>query len=93
MALYDKGKVIPDRSTLSSNLEQTVRKRVEQEVMKKILRESGYEEQVRLRMKTLSPVLDDYKESLAAEVFNVLEKHREQCWRDVVSEMGNRIEL
>lgn len=90
---YDKGKVIPDPTTLTNSLEQTVRKRVEQEIADEILREAGYEERVRQRMLHLSPSLTERCELLVEEVSNVLDDHREQCWHDVVSNIGNQIEL
>ncbi|AOZ93617.1 hypothetical protein [Paenibacillus crassostreae] len=93
MTEYDKGKVIPDTITLTNSLEQTVRKRVEQEIVDEILREAGYEERVRLRMLHLSTSLTKRCELLVEEVSNVLNDYREKCWHDVVSNIGNQLEL
>ncbi|KJD42489.1 hypothetical protein QD47_27955 [Paenibacillus terrae] len=93
MSEYDKGKVIPDSSTLMLSLEQSIQQRVEQEIMNEILREAHLEERVRQRMLHLSPELSERYKVLEEEVYHVLDNQREQCWREVISNISDQIEL
>ncbi len=93
MSEYDKGKVIPDSSTLKLSLEQSIHQRVKQEVTNEILQKAHLEELIDQRMAHLLPELNERYKVLEEEVYHVLDNQREQCWREVISNISDQIEL
>lgn len=91
MAKFGKGKLIPPDAVMENKLKESAISKIRDKVEEKILREAGYEDQVKETTERLIPVLEEESGTLREVVTQDLEKTPENQWSKPVDQVAEEI--
>ena len=89
MEMFGQGKLIPPESVLAEELNEQVRKKLEQDITDQILKEHDAEGQINQAFEKLRSVLDKKAKELTNDVAEDLTKKPTQSWRDPVLKVAH----
>ena len=84
MEQFGQGKLIPPKSVLADELNEQVHKKLEQDIIARILMEQDIEGQIEREFEKLRPALDEKVQELTNDVAEDLTKTPVQSWRDPI---------